>query len=559
MKSAPQHDVVVIGSGAGGGAVAWALAQHGVSVLVLEAGPQFDPLRDYLLHTQEWEQQYFPDPAAEQQRYTFGPLQELSDRWKSLRSWNHLSGLANPANRRVSGKYWHVRGVGGTTLHYTGSAHRMLPASMNLASRFDQGSDWPISYEELEPYYCQAERVIGVAGPLADPLHPRSEPYPLPAHPISYASTKFAAGCRKLGLNWDANSVGILSQPYDGRPGCNYCANCSRGCPRLDKGSVDVTFLKKARATGKCTIQSGCHVTRLEAGADDRIERVEYVDQQGQSRSVAPKAVVVSCGAVETPRLLLLSENQHARNGLANESGQVGRNFMETLFWGASGLHPEPLASYRGIPADSICWDFNAPDAIPNVVGGCVFSPGTAEADLLGPISYATRVVPGWGREHKAELRRVFGRALAIKAIGESLPNEKSFIALDPQLRDRLGQPLAQINSFLPDSELTRLQFMAQKAREILNASGVQQIFEESGSYDTFSSTHVAGTCRMGDDPEKSVVDSFGGSHRWRNLFVADASVLPSIGGGIGPSLTIEALALRTGERLQDQANRQKL
>lgn len=225
----------------------------------------------------------------------------------------------------------------------------------------------------------------------------------------------------------------------------------------------------------------------------------------------------------------------------------------------AAGLHPGPLDSYRGIPADSICWDFNLPDAFPGVPGGCILSPATAELDLVGPINYASRVVPGWGSEHKLELRRVFGWALAIKAMGELLPNDKSFISLDPQRRDKFGRPLARIDSFLPEMELRRLRNMAKKTRELLQTAGVEKIFEEQGTYDVFNSSHVAGTCRMGNDETTSVVDRFGQNHRWRNLFVADASVLPSTNGGIGPTLTIQALALRTADRMRSLDKARKL
>jgi len=313
---------------------------------------------------------------------------------------------------------------------------------------------------------------------------------------------------------------------YDGRPGCNYCANCTRGCPRTDKGSVDVTFIRKALASGYCTVQTGCQVVRLEAGAADRVTHVHYVDNQGAPQAVSGQVVIVACGAVETPRLLLASANRHAPEGLGNESGQVGRHFMETLFWASCGLHKEPLDSFRGLPSDSACWDFNAPDAIPGVIGGCRFPPATAEADLVGPINYAQRVVKGWGRQHKAAMRRVFGNALALKAIGESLPHASSYIDLDPQKRDAFGIPLARIHSYLDEMALRRLEFMARTTRQILLAAGVEEIFEEYGTYDFFNSTHVFGTCRMGTDPQQSVVDPYGRSHRWRNLFIADAALI---------------------------------
>jgi choline dehydrogenase-like flavoprotein len=545
-----EHDVVIVGSGAGGGATAWALCNHKIRVLVLEAGPAYDPLKDYHLDRNDWEETGFPYKAGSRGTQSFAALQGLEERWKGLRSWNHHYGQLFPGDQRSVSAYHHVRGVGGSTLHFTGEAHRLHPDAMKMHSRFGVAADWPLDYAELEPHYCTAERIIGVAGPLTEKVRTRSEPYPLPPHKPSYASQRLGEGCRKLGLRWDANPVAALSAPYDGRPPCNYCANCNRGCPRLDKGSVDITFVRKALDSGFCTLRSGAVATRVEAGADDRVTAVHYIDAGGNARKVSARAVVIACGAVETPRLLLLSGNRHAPDGLANESGQVGRHFMETLFWTSSGLHPEPLGSHRGHPSDSICWDFNAPDAIPGVVGGCRFSPATAEAGMVGPIMYAQRVVDGWGKAHKDRLRMIFGRVLSIGAIGENLPNPGSYVDLDPVERDAAGLSVARIHSHVEESELRRLEFMARTCREILRAAGVGTLFEEYGSYDTFSATHVFGTCRMGNDPRQSVVDRDCRSHRWRNLYVVDASVFPSSGGGESPSLTIEALAIRTAGQM---------
>jgi choline dehydrogenase-like flavoprotein len=553
------HDVVIVGSGAGGGACAWALASRGVRVLVLEAGPVFDPFKDYGLSRNDWEQHRFPEKPGSQGKQTFAQLQALDPQRQDLRSWRRQSGLLVNGDRRGVHAYHHVRGVGGTTLHFTGEAHRLHPRAMKMRSTFGVAADWPIDYDELEPFYCSAEKLVGVAGPAEDKQRLRSEPYPLPAHRLSYASQQLVAGCRKLGLSWVANSRAALSAPYDGRPGCNFCGNCNRGCPRTDKGSVDVTFLRHARKTGNCSIKPECQVTRIEAGSNARVAAVIFRDRTGSEHRIESKAVVVACGAVETPRLLLLSKGRYAPDGLANESGLVGKNFMETLFWISSGLHPGPLGSHRCLPSDSICWDFNAPDAIPGTVGGVRFMPTVAEADLVGPINYATRVVGGWGRSHKRALREVFGNALSVGGIGENLPNAGSYVDLDPEERDAYGSPLARIHSFLPEPELKRLEFMAKTSREILKASGVEQLFEEWGSYDLFSATHVFGTCRMGRDPDASVVNADCRSHRWRNLFVTDASVFPSSGGGEAPSLTIEALAIRAGDHLSDLMKRREL
>jgi choline dehydrogenase-like flavoprotein len=551
MSDEPQHDVVVIGSGPGGGACAWGLASRGLKVLLLEEGPAYDPFADYRLDKSDWEQQRFPEKIPIAGRQTFAPLQPLDAARRDLRSWNRNTGLILPGDRRQFAGYYHAVGLGGTSLHFTGEAHRLNRAAMQMKTRFGVAADWPFDYQALEPYYEIAERIIGVAGPGADRHRPRKTPFPLPPHKLSYASQKLAAGCAALGMSFVANARAALSAPYDGRPACNYCGGCNRGCPRTDKGSADVTFIPKAAATGRCEVRTGVRVLRLMAGDGDRVRGVETL--AGDARGFIPvRAVVVACGAVETPRLLLNS-------ALGNESGEVGRNFMETLAWTSSALHPDPLGSHRGLPDDGIAWDWNAPDAIPGVIGGCRFTSGVAEADLIGPINYAQRVVPGWGRAHKAAMRQTFGRALSVGAIGECLPNSGTFIDLDPEARDAAGLPKARIHSRLDGDAVDRIAFMAKTARGILHASGAAEIFEEYGNYDSFGSTHVAGTCRMGADPATSVTRDDGRSHRWRNLFVADASLFPSMGGGEAPSLTIAALALKVAEGIATQAGRGEL
>ena len=541
------YDVVIVGAGAGGGSVAYGLARAGVRVLLLEAGPRFDPASDFRLDLPAWELSRFPNKPGSRGRYSYAELQLLDPHRQHLRSHNAVTGRTVPGERRHAYGYHHVRGVGGSTLHFTGEAHRLNPRAMRLHSEYGVGADWPLDYAALEPWYEQAEQVIGVAGPAHTAQRPRRSPCPLPAHPLSWASRKLADGAAFLGWGWEPNTLAALSRPYDGRPGCNYCLQCNRGCPRGDKGSVDVTFLRAAEATGNCTIRSGVQVTRLLTGAHDRVTGLVYRDGSREQQLTAP-VVVLCAGSIETPRLLLASD------GLGNESGQVGRNFLETLSWASIGLHPEPLGSHRGLPSDSICWDFNAPDAIPGVIGGMRLSPAVGEADLSGAFNYATRVVGGWGLRHKQAMRDRFGHALGVGAIGECLPDTGSYVDLDPGQADDAGMPVARIHSHLGDMAVRRLEYMAGRCRELLIASGVDTLVEEYGSYDLFSATHVFGTCRMGRDPERSVVNADCRSHRWANLYIVDGSVFPSSGGGESPSLTIEALGLRAAAHIHAQA-----
>jgi choline dehydrogenase-like flavoprotein len=245
---------------------------------------------------------------------------------------------------------------------------------------------------------------------------------------------------------------------------------------------------------------------------------------------------------VQTPRLLLLSASAEQPEGIANSSGQVGRNFIETLAWRSTGLVQGLTGSHRGLPADAICW---APDAADP--GGFRLNHTTLEAGLNGPIAYGNRLLSGHGAALKEALRSRFGSALAIGAIGELVPDDRSRITIDAQMRDALGLPVARISSVLTEAALDRLRRMARACRAVLAEAGAE-LAEETGSRDAFTATHVFGTARMGTDPSVSITDAMGRTHDHSNLWIADASLFPSSGGGESPSLTIMALALRTAE-----------
>ena len=551
MGVAPRFDAVVVGAGAGGAAAAWRLCEKGLRVLLLEAGPRFDPARDYPLSQPDWERHQFPAPPGSRGEISIAPLDRLDPANADLRSWNRALGpLVRGDRRQAMGPgYWHVQGVGGSTLHFVGESHRLHPQAMTLRSRHGVGCDWPIGYADLEPYYALCEDLVGVAGPSDQGSRWRSTAFPLPPHPLSPPAQRLAAAGSHLGMHWQPNSRAALSAAYDGRPACNYCANCNRGCPLGDKGSADVTFIRKGLASGRLTLKPASPVVRIRAAASGRIDSLEYLEGKTPRRIETP-ILVLAAGAVQTPRLLLTNHSRRHPRGLANASGQVGRNFMETLFWSSTGLVPGLSHSHVGLQSDAICWDFNAPDAIPGMTGGCRLSSNVQEIGFTGPIAYASRIVGGFGRQLKNGVRASFGSALSVGAIGEFLPNEKTFVDLDPQKKDRLGIPLARLHSHLSRQDIERLRFMASQSRLLLKEAGTVELVEEFGAWDHFSATHVFGTCRMGNDARISVVDAHCRSHDHPNLYITDASVFPSSGGGEAPSLTIHALAARAADAI---------
>ncbi|MEX1662727.1 GMC family oxidoreductase [Thioclava sp. 15-R06ZXC-3] len=546
------HDAVVVGSGAGGAAAAWRLCQHGLRVLLLEAGPTFDPARDYPLDSPGWERKGFPVRPGSQASITYGDLGTLHADSEDLASWSRggfpwrlPAGSPRPPS---SSGYSHVQGVGGSTLHFVGEAHRLHPDAFRQHSLTGSGTDWPLGYADLEPLYTEVEDVLGVAGADTNDERWRSRPYPLPPHPLSPGALALQQAGSRLGQSWQVNPRAALSAPWKGRPPCNYCGQCSRGCPLGDKGSADVTFLPQADETGRLTLLPNSIVTRLHTGPNGRIVRIDAI-VAGRRESIETPILVLAAGAVQTPRLLLLSANAEMPDGVANSSGQVGRNFMETLSWRSVGFVPGLTGSHLGLPADAICWTPSQADAR---VADFRLNHTTLETGLNGPIGYATRLVPGFGAEFKAALRESFGSALAVGAVGRVVPDARSGIDLDPLQRDAHGLPVARISSVLTEQSVTRLRQMAKAARAVLAEAGAVLV-EEAGSRDSFTATHVFGTARMGSDRTTSVADPLGRAHDHPNLWIADASTFPTSGGGEAPSLTIMALALRAADAIASQ------
>lgn len=539
MRAPTDIDVCVVGSGAGGGVVASELARRGFKVVLLEKGPQFRPAEDYHSHKPTWEIEPSPFELHQARVYTPESGGQLDPRYDELRSHSNGRRL-NPSERRLPARVDLVNGVGGGTLRFQGVARRLSPHTFHK----EGGIDWPLTSDDLAPYYRKVETFLGVAG--------AGEGHLLPPHPLSYASQFARRGFDRLGWKMENAPVAILPKPHHGRPPCMYCNGCARGCPTRSKSSIDVTYIPAGLATGNLILRTGASVHRIELDQGGRAAVALYDDQDGKKQRQAAKIFVLSAGAIETPRILLNSSSSRFPAGLANGSGVVGKFLMGSLHVTLTLLCEERLASYRGIAVDAICRHFEEPGSHPQYPGDWMIGISQSVVDLLGPVSYAKRLAPLAGVEHKRFMKKYFGNAIGLYATGEQTADVGNLVTLDNTNKDEHGVPLASIRMNMGEEDLRMLADMRRKLMRLVDAMGKCRVVEQFTSYDLGpGGGEVRGTCRMGDSPESSVTNGFGQCHEVPNLYIADAGLFS--GGGSGnPSLTIMALAARAAEHIAD-------
>jgi choline dehydrogenase-like flavoprotein len=551
-------DVLVVGAGAGGAVAAWALVQQGVRVTLLETGPRFDPAR-YETYAPDYEVRatsfvrFESDPK--QRSYESAEGEPLDPRFAELASATPTLFSRRPAEgaRRAPFLWSRALGVGGSTLHYQGEAHRFPAHAFRMKSERGVGADWPLGYEELAPFYERVEKLLGVAGDPLNPWKPPRGPYPYPAHPLSRASRRIAEGARRLGWQALPNPVAILPRAAPGRGPCHYCNGCVRGCPVRAKGSVDVAVLPAAEASGRLRIVTGFHASRLEHAKDGRITGVIGFDADGREQRQRARAVVLAAGAIETPRILLNSAGGAHPSGVGNAHGQLGRHLMETLYVLRYASFETNLETFAGIPLDFRIWDGNGAAGRGEIPNGIVL--GALCSVFEGPVGTALEAAPGFGRAHREWMARRFGATLALLGVAEQLPRPENRVVLGEE-RDRFGVPLARVETRLDAGDLAALRLTWRRLGMLAEAAGVVDQPGQVSAFDQPNATHVAGTCRMGSDPEQSVTDRLGSVHGRPELAVADASVLVTEGAGDSPSLTLQALALRAAEALAERARR---
>jgi choline dehydrogenase-like flavoprotein len=350
--------------------------------------------------------------------------------------------------------------------------------------------------------------------------------------------------------------MAILSQPYEGRPGCIHCGFClAFGCEVGAKSSTLVAMIPRAEATGRCEIRPESTVFRLETNEAGRISEVVYWDRDGTEHAQQARAVVVCANGAETPRLLLTSASSRFPDGLANGSGKVGHYLMFNGLGFSHGLFEHPLNEYKSVQVTRVIHDFYDSDPRRGFYGGggidARFFPGT-------PIWFANAVLPPdaprWGAGFKQMLGEYYTRTVVLNGHTTSLPLETNTITLDPTVKDKWGRPALRTTYKDHPDDLATMGFLRDRSTEILEAAGAKRIWEAPVTESTLGA-HLLGTCRMGNNPDDSVVDKYHRAHEVPNLFICDGSSFVTSGRG-QPTMTIQALAFRAADHIIQFAQR---
>jgi len=519
--SIPLEDeaVVIIGSGAGGGTLAYELTQRGIPCVVLEAGAYLTP-EDY--ENDEWG--------------AFGQMAWLDPRTTSG-SWRVATDFPTlPA--------WIVKAVGGSTTHWSGATPRFREYEFRTRSYYGDipGAnliDWPITLADLAPYYDKAEIAIGSS-------HRHGRP-PLPAN-NNYKV--FAGGAERIGYKYYATGpYGTNAEPYDGRPGSIQDGFNFQGDKFSSKWSTAVREIPRAIATGLCDLRTSCQAVQIQHDRTGRASGVVYADADGVLHRQAARAVCLAGNSLESPRLLLLSASASHPDGLANGSGQVGRNYMRHMTGSVYAQFEQPVRMYRGETMAGIVADEARLDTSRGFVGGYYL-----ETLSLGPAFLAAFVEPGaWGREF-TEIMDAYVRTAGLWIVGEDMPQESNRITLRPSVTDAIGLPVVDVHVDDHPNDVAMREHGYGRADLLYEAVGAISTHHTP----PYPSTHNLGTCRMSEKPPEGVVDRFGQAHEVPGLFVSDGSVMTT-GAAANPTLTIVALAIRQAEFIAEAFARHEL
>ncbi|MEM7017538.1 MAG: GMC family oxidoreductase [Pseudomonadota bacterium] len=525
-------DVLIIGAGASGAAVAWGLTETKMRIVCLEQGGWMNPA-EYPSNSPYWQTlrqvDYNQSPNI-RKRETDYPI-------------NEEDSAVNVAN---------FNGVGGGTVLYSGHFPRFHPSDFRVKSLDGVADDWPIDYEMLEPFFAQNDRNMGVSGLAGDPAIPYHEP-PLPHIPIGKMGEVMGRGFNKLGWHWWPSDAAIISQDYEGRAGCVNLGPCNSGCAQGAKSSVDVAYWPVLERMG-VELRTHCRVREITVDDNDMATGVVYYDEHGVEQFQRAEIVIVACNGIGTPRLLLNSASSRFPDGLANRSGLVGKNLMFHPWGFAIGFFDQPLDSHLGPQGTCILsQQFYETDPSRDFVRGYNIQITRG----LPPVSIAVNGLLGgdipWGKGHHEAFQQYAGKSVLVNICCEDLPEECNTVTLDSELKDSNGIPAPKITYRLSENSNRMMAHAMEKSTEALEAAGAFQINAQGQVSHT--GWHLMGTARMGFDPETSVVNEWGRCHDVRNMFIVDGSVFVTA-GAVNPTTTIQAVALYIADKMkQNLAN----
>jgi choline dehydrogenase-like flavoprotein len=512
-------DVLVIGSGAAGGALGWHLTSLGARVVCLEQGDwvasdtmaSTSPTYETHLIRGDWN--FDPNVRGRPEDY---PVSTAGKDPPGIAMFN---------------------AVGGTTIHWQAHFPRFHPSDFRVRSLDSVAADWPIRYEDLAPYYDMNDRMMGVSGLAGDPANPPRPPRPTPPISIGRLGRTLVNGFETLGWHWWVADQAITSEVYEGRPPCLLHGKCMFGCPIGAKASTDRVYWRPAIDAG-AIIRTRARVREITLDANGRVTGALYYDRNGNLQEQKARVVVVCCNGIGTPRLLLNSKSNLFPDGLANSSGLVGRNFMVHPARWLGGIFEDDMDGHlgpMGVPLYS--QQFYETDASRGFVRGYTLN----GERTFGPLSQALGLP--WGQGHHQAMRRRFPHTVQISVLCDDLPEANNRIELDDEIVDSDGIPGARATYEYSENTQAMLSHGLDRAREVLEAAGAIEILEPQGD----NMAHLMGTARMGDDPRTSVVNAWNRAHDVPNLFVVDGSSFTT-GAGVNPTSTIGALALRAAE-----------
>ncbi|MGE0222540.1 MAG: GMC family oxidoreductase [Acetobacteraceae bacterium] len=521
-------DVLIIGAGASGAAVAWSLAETKMRIVCLEQGDWMKPSA-YPSTGRDWEARFFGD---------YSPSPNIRARAEDY--------PINDENSPI--KIVNFNGVGGGTVFYTAHFPRLHPSDFRVRTLDGVADDWPIDYDMLAPFFAENDRMMGVSGLAGDPAFPDRSP-PMPPLPMGRSGAIFAKAMNRLGWHWWPSDTTVATVDYEGRARCINLGHCTPACAQGAKASTDITYWPVALRSG-VELRTHCRVREITLNEHGMAKGVVYYDKDGVERFQAAEVVVLACNGIGTPRLLLNSTSGQFPDGLANSSGLVGKNLMLHPYAQVYGYVDEPTDSNRAPPTCLWSKEFYETDLSRGFVRGYAFQFNRGVGTVMEAVTSEAKGLLPWGKDHHDVFRRLNGHRLALSAICEDLPEEHNRVTLDPVLKDSNGIPSPRVDYTIGENSARMMEHGIARAKEVLQTAGARDICVNSPIL--YGGWHLLGTARMGTDPSRSVVNEWGRSHDVKNLFIVDGSVFVT-SGGVNPTSTIQAVALYIADQMKQR------